>query len=271
LKTIVKEKKKLKKPKSDKPKEKSKRRILKIVDDEIQTVDENEVEKLLESEESIAIKSDQTLSQNNSNFEDENNTDSDGSSSLESSYVLQPSLNSNSSEKTSRVLELEEENKMLQQNIKQLEKDLVNQQESSRKWIDKLEDELRTTRKREQEETATLENVVQMVEENLRKTTQRALEAEANVSKLKDEIKFLREETITRSQHEKIVDDYEFRLDSIREKSRDVAKFMHTAANKSEPLLKQLLSGVASLHVYAEQFENIDKIADVNPTRDRVV
>jgi len=137
--------------------------------------------------------------------------------------------------------------------------------------IDKLEDELRTTRKREQEETATLENVVQMVEENLRKTTQRALEAEANVSKLKDEIKFLREETITRSQHEKIVDDYEFRLDSIREKSRDVAKFMHTAANKSEPLLKQLLSGVASLHVYAEQFENIDKIADVNPTRDRVV
>jgi len=46
---------------------------------------------------------------------------------------------------------------------------------------------------------------------------------------------------------------------------------MHTAANKSEPLLKQLLSGVASLHVYAEQFENIDKIADVNPTRDRVV
>ena len=37
--------------------------------------------------------------------------------------------------------------------------------------IDKLEDELRTTRKKEQEETATLENVVQMVEENLRKTT----------------------------------------------------------------------------------------------------
>ena len=35
--------------------------------------------------------------------------------------------------------------------------------------------------------------------------------------------------------------------------------------------LRQLLSGVASLHVYAEQFENIDKIADVNPTRDRVV
>ena len=34
---------------------------------------------------------------------------------------------------------------------------------------------------------------------------------------------------------------------------------------------RQLLSGVASLHVYADQFENIDKIADVDPTRDRVV
>ena len=32
-------------------------------------------------------------------------------------------------------------------------------------------EELRATRKREQEETATLENVVQMVEENLRHTT----------------------------------------------------------------------------------------------------
>ncbi|XP_065064276.1 endosome-associated-trafficking regulator 1-like isoform X2 [Rhopilema esculentum] len=199
-------------------KSETKRRVLKIVDDEIQTVDDKEIDEILE-------------------------------------------LNS----------KLENENKSLKEKVMLLEKEVNSERETSKKRINNLVEELKAVKKRELEETATLENVVQMVEENLRQTTQRALKAEATVSKMKEEVKFLKEETISKTKHHQIIEEYEFTLKSIREKAKDSSKLMRVAADKTEPILKELLTGISSLRLFAEQFESIDKIAEIDPTRDRVV
>lgn len=130
---------------------------------------------------------------------------------------------------------------------------------------------MQTAKKKEFEETATLENVVHMVEENLKLSTLRAVKAEATVAKLKDDIKFLKEDMVPRAKYDQLVEEYEYTLESIRRKSRDTAKLMRVASDKTEPIVKELLAGVSSLRFFAEQFESIDKIAEVHPTRDRVV
>ncbi|XP_065064275.1 uncharacterized protein LOC135690606 isoform X1 [Rhopilema esculentum] len=254
-------------------KSETKRRVLKIVDDEIQTVDDKEIDEILELNSKGKDGFLETITDANNDSDINQDTDSDDSSPLEASYILptNPDVQPQENNFNTKLEQLENENKSLKEKVMLLEKEVNSERETSKKRINNLVEELKAVKKRELEETATLENVVQMVEENLRQTTQRALKAEATVSKMKEEVKFLKEETISKTKHHQIIEEYEFTLKSIREKAKDSSKLMRVAADKTEPILKELLTGISSLRLFAEQFESIDKIAEIDPTRDRVV
>eukprot|EP00794_Sanderia_malayensis_P018836 gene18836-20732_t len=268
----------LKSKSAGKPKKKKdKKKILKIVDDEIEKLDEkssSSLQKVTNVDGSSAMDHPSQSSESDDDNADDGSSDSSNiSSPLGAAYILpahedMTEINNNLQ---LQIKELEERNDLLMKKLIRVENEAVVEREKNKNRIERLIKEVEATKKKELDETAALESVVHMVEENLRVTTQRALKAEATVSKLKDEMKFLKEDSIPRSKYVQLLEEYEYNMDSIRQKSRDTAKIMRVASSKTEPLIKELLSGVSSLQFFAEQFESIDKIAEINPTRDRVV
>ncbi|GFG36422.1 hypothetical protein Cfor_07000, partial [Coptotermes formosanus] len=130
-----------------------------------------------------------------------------------------------------------------------------------------LEQELLSVRSKEHEETATLEKAIEQVEDNLKRTTRRAVTAENCVSKLKEELDLVMSElTLLRQENR------EFRcrqtgagtsgeLDNELQSQR-LAKELRMAAGSAEQLLRQLLTGVGNLRVIASTLESSHRIQD---------
>lgn len=127
-----------------------------------------------------------------------------------------------------------------------------------------MQKKLTKIEKREADETAALENMVQMVEKNLELTTQRALRAEATVAKLKEEIKILKTESVPIATYNQLLDANQCTMSAVRDKARAAADQMNAAAKNAEQAISQLLAGVDTVKFISQQLDSIDRITDVH-------
>ncbi|XP_035733804.1 uncharacterized protein LOC118446812 [Vespa mandarinia] len=137
--------------------------------------------------------------------------------------------------------------------------------------IQMLEAELASRKEVDYEETAHLEKAVEQVEDNLKRSTKRALSAENTVTSLKKEIKALTTELsqlrLENRELRSAVATTDKNEDGITSENVDktvrrLASELRTAASTAEISLRQLMSGVENLRVLASTLENVDRIED---------
>ncbi|XP_020900076.1 endosome-associated-trafficking regulator 1 isoform X2 [Exaiptasia diaphana] len=157
--------------------------------------------------------------------------------------------------------QLREDNKKLKKEVE----DVTLSRDNERKKVFTLQKKLAMIEKREAEETAALENMVQMVEKNLELTTKRALKAEAQVIKMKEEIKGAKTETVPMETYQELLDTHHSTLTSIKAKSRAASDEMILAARRAEQALRDLYSGVDTLKIVSSELHYIDRITDITP------
>ncbi|KAG7197385.1 hypothetical protein KM043_018491 [Ampulex compressa] len=133
-----------------------------------------------------------------------------------------------------------------------------------------LESELASRKEVEHEETAHLEKAMEQVEDNLKRSTKRAVSAESTVTSLKKEIKTLTTEiSLLRLQNKELkagmsasnADTYGS-SSNLDHTIRRLATDLRTAASSAEISLRQLMSGVDNLRLLASTLENVDRIED---------
>ncbi|XP_071451863.1 endosome-associated-trafficking regulator 1 [Hetaerina americana] len=149
--------------------------------------------------------------------------------------------------------------------------------------VQSLEHELYNMRRRESEETATLAKSIEQVEDNLKRTTRRAVSAETTVSKLKQEIKAIMVEmSELRRENDRLqgcfrggggkkgedpmVTGVAAHQPGLEERvPQQVAGEILAAANTAEHSLRQLLGGVDTLRVLAATLESMYRIQERPP------
>ncbi|KAL1129411.1 hypothetical protein AAG570_013938 [Ranatra chinensis] len=114
-----------------------------------------------------------------------------------------------------------------------------------------LESELVILRNRDQSDVAALEKVFEQVEDNLKRTTKRAITAESQVAKLKEDVRTLTNQlnSITRNR-EGAASSSAHQTDNER-----LASQLRNAANTAELSLRHLLLGVDNLRQLAASLE----------------
>ncbi|KAG8224377.1 hypothetical protein J437_LFUL005199 [Ladona fulva] len=150
--------------------------------------------------------------------------------------------------------------------------------------VQSLERELFNMRRRESEETATLAKSIEQVEDNLKRTTRRAVNAETTVSKLKQEMKVIMAEMCELRRENDRLQGFKGKSPSSEDPSslgacgtssplnqgipQQVASELLMAANSAEHSLRQLLGGVDNLRVLAATLENMFRIQEHSPPED---
>ncbi|KAG1690981.1 Serologically defined colon cancer antigen 3 [Nymphon striatum] len=144
--------------------------------------------------------------------------------------------------------------------------------DSATSKIFKLEKKVEVLQSKEADETASLENMVHQVEKNLQLTTQRAVNAENNVLKLKQEIKTFQTKVkflTTENELLKVGAQATVTPEEVRSKTSNLSTMLNCAAGEAETSLKQLLRGVDHLRFLATVAQNIDKVTDVTMTDEK--
>ncbi|KAK7792659.1 hypothetical protein R5R35_005117 [Gryllus longicercus] len=129
-----------------------------------------------------------------------------------------------------------------------------------------LEKEVCTMQSKEHEETASLEKAIEQVEDNLKRSTRRAVLAENQVSKLKQETKILLNELtqLRRENHElRTGQGLSIGVEPSHEQlTKKLSQDLRSAAGTAEVSLRQLLTGVENLRVIAATMESMHRIHD---------
>ncbi|XP_011166235.1 uncharacterized protein LOC105200392 [Solenopsis invicta] len=168
-------------------------------------------------------------------------------------------------ESTERRLLLE--NEILRQQLEASRRQLSEKMER----IHLLEAELLSKKEVEHEETVHLEKAMEQVEDNLKRSTKRAVNAESTVTSLKKEIKVLTTEiSLLRLENSELRTSISAAGQSESNASavnmnrtvRRLARDLFAAASSAEVSLRQLMSGVDNLRVLASTLENVDRIED---------
>ncbi|XP_034187846.1 lethal (3) 04053 isoform X2 [Osmia lignaria lignaria] len=169
----------------------------------------------------------------------------------------------NSVEPTERRLLLE--NERLRYELELAQKQISEKSER----IQLLESELTSRRTVEHEETVHLEKAMEQVEDNLKRSTRRAVNAESTVSSLKKEIKSLTTElSLLRLENTELKagltagNRNECGSSNVDRTVKRLASDLRSAASSAEVSLRQLMSGVDNLRVLASALENVDRIED---------
>ncbi|EFN62564.1 Serologically defined colon cancer antigen 3-like protein [Camponotus floridanus] len=168
-------------------------------------------------------------------------------------------------ESTERRLLLE--NERLHQQLETARRQISEKTERIRS----LEAELLSKREVEHEETAHLEKAMEQVEDNLKRSTKRAVNAESTVTSLKKKIKALTTEiSLLRLENDQLrartsttgQGESNTGAANTNRTVRRLAHDLFTAASSAEVSLRQLMSGVDNLRVLASTLENMNKIED---------
>ncbi|XP_012268711.2 uncharacterized protein LOC105693398 isoform X2 [Athalia rosae] len=137
--------------------------------------------------------------------------------------------------------------------------------EQSRR-IQLLESELISRQSVDHEELTNLEKTIEQVEDNLKRSTRRAVNAEGAVTSLKQDIKILKTEIrALRLENEELQLKMETGYGGSENPNRGMRKIandLKTAASTAELSLRQLMSGVDDLRLLAATIENMDRIND---------
>jgi len=129
-------------------------------------------------------------------------------------------------------------------------------------YIKQLEKTIKDLKKKEDTENKALEAIIQQVEENLVKTTERAVESERNADKLKQEIKQLKIQVLNLTGENQLLKNAHTNGDLV--KLAHFSNQINNAASQAETSLKQLLSGVETLKLIAANIESFDKIREIS-------
>jgi rubrerythrin len=147
-----------------------------------------------------------------------------------------------------------------------MEEDLKNKQDiiiEQNKKILKLEKRLNELMHKEEKENKTLELVVQQVENNLLKTTERAIKSEKNCESLNNELNEMKAKYKVLNQENLIIKNslIQSKCD-IKDSINDIVFKLNRASDSAEKSLNVLLSGCNELKLISNCLESLGKITD---------
>ncbi|XP_063209161.1 endosome-associated-trafficking regulator 1 [Chroicocephalus ridibundus] len=156
--------------------------------------------------------------------------------------------------------ELKEENASLRSKINKLQIFSETQADKMRKLERKLEE----NKIKEEKEAQDLEAMVQHVEQNLQLMTKRAVKAENNATKLKQENALLQVQLKNyKTENEALRSGQSASLAAVKQNADLALQNLLTIITNSRSSIKQLVSGAESLQLIADLLRSIDRIAEV--------
>nr|XP_028606096.1 endosome-associated-trafficking regulator 1-like isoform X1 [Podarcis muralis] len=156
--------------------------------------------------------------------------------------------------------ELKEENSKFRSKINHLQ--AVSESQAER--IKQLERTLEESRRKEEKETRDLEAMVQQVEENLELMAKRAMNAETSTVKLKQHNSLLQVQVENyRLENEALKSSHSANLAIVQQNASAALQNLLAVITKSQPSIRQLLSGAKELQVVAELLKSLDKISEI--------
>ncbi|XP_063791888.1 endosome-associated-trafficking regulator 1 [Pseudophryne corroboree] len=160
-----------------------------------------------------------------------------------------------------RYDEVLEENTFLKIKIRELKE----RNDSQTEQVKHLERNLEEKILEEQKEAQDLESMVQQVETNLQMMTKRALKAESNVTRLKQEVTLLQIQLSTyRAENEALRRGETAGMNAVKQNANLALENLHKAVSGAQDSIKQLVSGAEALNLVAELLRSIDRIAEVH-------
>ncbi|XP_030391716.1 endosome-associated-trafficking regulator 1 [Gopherus evgoodei] len=157
--------------------------------------------------------------------------------------------------------ELQEENARLRSKINQLH--FFSETQTDR--VKKLEKKIEENKIKEQKEARDLEAMVQHVEQNLQLMTKRAVKAENNVIKLKQENALLQVQLKNyKTENEALKTGQSASLAAVKQNADTALQNLLRVITNSRSSIKQLVSGAESLQVVAELLKSIDRISEIS-------
>jgi hypothetical protein len=133
------------------------------------------------------------------------------------------------------------------------------------KKIAKLEKRLNDLLNKEENENKTLELVVQQVEKNLLKTTERAVKSEKNCESLSNELNEMKAKYKVLNQENLILkNSFILSKSDLKESINDVVIKLNRASDNAEKSLNVLLGGCAELRLISNCLESLGKIKEAH-------
>ncbi|XP_010014820.1 PREDICTED: serologically defined colon cancer antigen 3 homolog [Nestor notabilis] len=155
---------------------------------------------------------------------------------------------------------LREENTILRKVVKSMQSSMKSQV----CMIQKLERQLKARLDKEKRDAQELQSFIQRSEWNLQLMTQRALEAESNVEKLKQKIYVLQGELeSSKAENKNLKAGQTADLGTTKHNIDFALQNLHKIITGANWSIKQLISGAESLHFVAEVLESTGKIHEV--------
>ncbi|XP_074017369.1 endosome-associated-trafficking regulator 1 isoform X2 [Numenius arquata] len=156
--------------------------------------------------------------------------------------------------------ELKEENASLRSKINKLQIFSETQADKMRKLERKLEE----NKIKEEKEAQDLEAMVQHVEQNLQLMTKRAVKAENNATKLKQENALLQVQLKNyKTENEALRSGQSASLAAVKRNADLALQNLLSVVTSSRSSIKQLVSGAESLQLVADLLRSIDRMAEV--------
>ncbi|GAB0176792.1 endosome-associated-trafficking regulator 1-like [Grus japonensis] len=160
---------------------------------------------------------------------------------------------------------LREENAMLRRVVRSMQSSL----ESQASTVQRLERQLKASLAKEEREAQELQSFVQRTEWSLQLMTQRALEAESNVEKLKQEIFILQGELeSSKVENENLRAGQMTDLGAVKHNINFALQNLHKIITGANWSIRQLVSGAESLHFVAEVLQSTGKISEVEAEKE---
>ncbi|XP_061116488.1 endosome-associated-trafficking regulator 1-like [Conger conger] len=132
--------------------------------------------------------------------------------------------------------------------------------------IKDLKEQLHEQKVKEEREALALETMVQSVEQNLQKMTKRAVKAETNASKLKEELLQLQDQLeVYRSGNERLRAAETTALNTMKQNAQVASEYLSKAANNAQMSIRQLLSEAETLSLVSKMLCSMDKISRMDP------
>uniref|UniRef100_A0A8C0IL62 Endosome-associated-trafficking regulator 1 n=1 Tax=Chelonoidis abingdonii TaxID=106734 RepID=A0A8C0IL62_CHEAB len=131
--------------------------------------------------------------------------------------------------------------------------------------VKKLEKKLEENKIKEQKEAQDLEAMVQHVEQNLQLMTKRAVKAENNIIKLKQENALLQVQLKNyKTENEALKTGQSASLAVVKQNADTALQNLLRVITNSRSSIKQLVSGAETLQVVAELLKSIDRISEIS-------
>lgn len=136
--------------------------------------------------------------------------------------------------------------------------------ETQTEMVRTLERKLEAKMVKEESDFHDLESVVQQVEQNLELMTKRAVKAENNVMRLKQEVSLLQAQVSNFKRENEALRSGQGASLTVVKQNTDVAlQNLRVVMNSAHASIRQLVSGAETLHLVAEILKSIDRISEI--------